>query len=143
MTAPDPDFERRVRESFARQTVMATLGATLERVEAGLVEIHMPFSGGLTQHNGFIHAGILTTIVDSAAGYAAYTMAPPGTNVLTVEYKANFLAPGRGDRFVATGRVIKAGRTLIVAQGDVFAFSAGADPVQVVTLISTVMALRK
>ncbi len=142
MTAPDPDFERRVRESFARQTVMVTLGATLERVEPGLVEIQMPFSPGLTQHNGFIHAGILTTIVDSAAGYAAYTMAPAGTNVLTVEYKANFLAPGRGDRFVATGRVIKAGRTLIISQGDVFAHCEGLDPVQVVTLLSTVMVLR-
>lgn len=137
----DPEFESRIRESFAKQGAMSTLGATLERVEAGRIEIRMPFSANFVQHNGYIHAGFLTTIVDSAAGYAAYTVAPPGTNVLTVEYKANFLAPGKGDWFLARGEVVKAGRTLVIAKGDVYAHRAGAEPVHVVTLTSTIMIL--
>ena len=142
-TAPDPDFERRVRQSFALQPAMETLGGTMERVEPGLVEIRMPFSERLTQHNGYIHAGILSTILDSACGYAAFTLAPAGTNVLTVEYKANFMAPGRGEVFVATGRVLKAGRTLIVSQGEVTAHRAGADPVQLVAMLATIIVLHR
>src|SRR5579884_3196053 len=88
--APDPAFEARVRESFRRQTALETIGATLQAVAPGYVEIHMPYNAAFTQQNGYMHAGILTTIVDTACGYAACTLTPADANVLTVEYKANF-----------------------------------------------------
>jgi uncharacterized protein (TIGR00369 family) len=112
--AGDPAFEARVRASFARQGVMTTIGARLTRVAAGAVEIELPFRSDLTQQHGFVHAGVITTIADSACGYAAFSLMPAEASVLTVEYKVNLLAPARGDRFVARGRVVKPGRTLTV-----------------------------
>jgi len=115
----DPDFEARVRASFAKQSFMATLGAQLVRVEPGLVEIELSFRQDLTQQHGYIHAGALATIADSACGYAALTLMPPGAGVVSVEFKINMLAPAVGERFLAVGRVVRAGRTLTVCHGDV------------------------
>lgn len=119
----NPDFETVVRESFAKQTVMTAINATLTEVQPGHVEIHLPYSPNLTQQHGFMHAGIITTIADSAAGYAAFSLAPAGFNVLSVEFKVNFLSPAVGDYFVAVGEVIRAGRMITVSQSNVYAYT--------------------
>jgi uncharacterized protein (TIGR00369 family) len=136
----DPDFEARVRGSFARQQVMATLGASMTQVAPGEVEIQLPFRSDLTQQNGFLHAGIVTTIVDSACGYAAFSLMPLGVNVLTVEYKVNLLAPAVGALFAARGRVVKPGRTITVCTGDVVAVQDGRERL-VATMQATMMAV--
>jgi uncharacterized protein (TIGR00369 family) len=118
MRAADPDFESRVRASFARQHFMATLGATLASVRPGHVVIDLPFRADLTQQHGFLHAGVVTSVIDSACGYAALTLMPPTMGVLSVEFKVNLLAPARGIRFHAHGRVERAGRTLTVCTGE-------------------------
>lgn len=128
-------LEERIRASFARQAVMATIGATLTRVAPGAVTIDLPFRADLTQQHGFLHAGIVTTIVDSACGYAALTQMPPTAAVLSVEYKVNFLSPAVGERLVAHGRVLKSGRTLTVCFGEVKAVAGGQE-----RLIATMMA---
>jgi uncharacterized protein (TIGR00369 family) len=136
----DQAFEVRVRASFARQSVMTTIGARLTRVTPGAVEIELPFRSDLTQQHGFVHAGVITTIADSACGYAAFSLMPAEASVLTVEYKVNLLAPARGDRFVARGRVMKPGRTLTVCAADVVAVTAaGETPVS--TMLATLIAL--
>ena len=112
----DPDFERRVRDSFARQRVMDTIGATLTRVEPGVVEITLPFRADLTQQHGYTHAGIVGTIADSAGGYAGFSLMPRGSTVLSVEYRMHLLAPARGEKLVAQGRVVRSGRTLTVCE---------------------------
>lgn len=117
----DPNFETKVRESFARQTIMGLLGATLEAVRPGEVVVSLPFRDDLCQQDGFFHAGVTATIADSAAGYAAYSVFEPGTEVLSTEFKVNLLAPAAGDRLVAEARVLKPGRTLTVVEADVFA----------------------
>jgi uncharacterized protein (TIGR00369 family) len=137
----DPDFEARVRASFARQRVMATLGATMTRVAPGAVEIQLPFRADLTQQNGFLHAGIITTIVDSACGYAAYSLMPAGVNVLTIEYKVNLLAPAAGALFTARGRVLRPGRTITACAGDVVAIDNGREQL-VATMLATMMTVR-
>jgi len=137
----DPHFESRVRASFARQTVMTTIGATLTKVLPGEVEIVLPFRSDLTQQDGYLHAGIVTTIVDSACGYAAFSLMSVDAAVLTVEYKVNFLAPAQGERLIARGRVTKAGRTLTVGSGDVFAVR-GDQEHMVATMLATMMALQ-
>jgi uncharacterized protein (TIGR00369 family) len=116
----DSDYERRIRQSFARQHVMQLIGATLSRIEAGAVDISLPFRDDLTQQNGYIHAGIITTVADSACGYAAYTLMPAGSEVLSVEFKVNLLRPAEGEMFLAEGRVLKAGKTLTVTRCDVY-----------------------
>ena len=121
----DPGFEARTRESFARQGAMAHLGAALGRVEPGVVEISLDYRPELSQQHGFFHAGIVATVADSAGGYAAYTLFPAEAGVLTVEFKVNLMAPADVDRIVATGRVLRAGRTLTVAQFDVHVQKAG------------------
>jgi uncharacterized protein (TIGR00369 family) len=115
------DVEQRVRNSFARQGLMGTLGAELIAVRPGSVEIAIRPDPAISQQHGFVHAGAVTAIADSAAGYAALTVMPPGTGVLSTEFKINLLAPATGERLVARGRVVKAGRTLTVAQSEVFA----------------------
>jgi len=137
----DPAFAERVRESFNKQQVMSLFGATLGRVEPGMVEIEMPYREELTQQHGFLHAGVITTVLDSACGYAALSVMPPGTGVLSIEYKVNLLAPGRGDRFVARGRVVRAGRTIIVCSGDVLATQDGQETM-VATMLATMMVVR-
>ncbi len=145
MTAPltpaDPAFAARVRASFARQTLMTTIGATLVCIQPGTVEIAMPFRADLTQQHGFLHAGIITAIVDNSCGYAALSLMPSDTGVLTVEYKVNFMAPAAGERFIARGRVTKPGRTLTVCAGDVFAERDGAERL-IATMLATMMAVR-
>lgn len=121
----DPDFERRTRESFARQGAMAHLGATLGRVEPGFVEIGLAFRPELSQQHGFFHAGMLASVADSAGGYAAYTLFPADAGVLTVEFKVNLMAPADGESILAAGRVLRAGRTVTVSRFDVFVDKAG------------------
>ncbi len=134
----DPAFESRVRASFARQSMMTTLGAFLERVVPGEVDIALPFRAELTQQHGFLHAGVTTSIADSACGYAALTLMPPEAAVLTVEFKVNLLAPAAGQLFIAHGRVLKAGRTLTTCSGEVFAIDGGA-PKHVLAMLGTIM----
>src|SRR5262245_36658560 len=119
---------------------MATIGAELTSVAPGEVVIELPFRDDLTQQHGYLHAAIVTAIVDSACGYAAYSLMPASAGVLTVEYKVNFLAPAAGRRFVAYGRVTRPGRTLTVATGDVIA-ETDAGPRTVATLLGTMMAI--
>jgi uncharacterized protein (TIGR00369 family) len=119
----NPSFEREVRQSFARQSIMKLIGASLTLIEPGVVEITLPFRQELTQQNGYLHAGIVTTIADSACGYAAFTLMPEGSGVLSVEFKVNLLRPAKGENFLARAEVIKAGRTLTVVRADVFALT--------------------
>jgi uncharacterized protein (TIGR00369 family) len=130
----------RIRASFGRQQMMQTIGATLETVAPGRVDIALPFRTELTQQHGYLHAGVVATIADSACGYAAYTLMPADGSVLTVEYKINLLAPALGDRFVARATVLRPGRTLTVAQADVFACS-GDSEVRTATMLATLIAL--
>ena len=115
----DPGFAERVRGSFERQRAMATIGASLARIEPGACEIELPFREDLTQQKGFVHGGIVGMIADSAAGYAAYSLMPADCSLVTVEYKMNILTPGRGT-LVAKGQVVKPGRTLTVARAEVY-----------------------
>jgi uncharacterized protein (TIGR00369 family) len=121
----DPDFERRTRDSFGRQGAMAYLGAVLDVVAPGHVEISLPFRAELSQQHGFFHAGIIATIADSAGGYAGFTLFPPEGGVLTVEFKINLLAPADGERAIAIGNVIRSGRTLTVCSLDAFVEKQG------------------
>ena len=118
-------MESRVRESFERQTFMSTLGARLISVSAGEVIIELEHREDLVQQNGFLHAGVTTAVVDSACGYAALTMMPEGSDVLSVEFKVNLLSPAAGSRFRAVGKVVKSGRTLTVCQGEMIALDSG------------------
>lgn len=138
----DPGFETRVRDSFSRQGIMKTIGARLLAVTPGEVRIELPWSEAVTQQHGFVHAGILSTIADNACGYAAYTLMPANSEVLGVENKINFLAPAKGERFVSIGRVIKAGRTLAVCSGEVWACD-GSRETLVAVMQTTMMALVK
>jgi len=117
----DANFESRVRESFTRQRVMRMIGARLTIVEPGIVEIEVPTRDDLTQQDGFVHAGIVTTILDSACGYAAFTLMPADSSVLSVEFKVNLLAPAIGDLITARAEVKRYGRTLTVCSADAFA----------------------
>ena len=137
----DPTYESRVKASFARQSMMTLLGASLERVAPGAVDIRLPFRADLTQQHGFLHAGATTTIADSACGYAAFTLMPPGAAVLTVEFKVNLMAPAAGETFVARGRVVRAGRTLTICSGDVFAVDGNGEK-HVLTMLATVMTVQ-
>lgn len=117
----DPAYAERVRESFRLQQAMTLIGAELPVVEPGYTEIHLAFKPEITQQHGFIHGGVVGMIADSAAGYAANTLTPVDTSVLTVEYKLNLLAPADGERLVARGEVVKPGRTLLITRAEVFA----------------------
>src|SRR3954468_11805953 len=139
--ARDTDFEARVRASFARQRVMETIGARLVRVAPGEVEIELPFREDLTQQHGYLHAGIVAAVVDSACGYAALSLAPAGAEVLSIEFKLNLLSPARGERFVARARVKRAGRNVTVCAGDLYALE-GASEKTVATMLATMMTVR-
>jgi uncharacterized protein (TIGR00369 family) len=119
-TPSDSAYAARVRESYERQNFMTTLGAVLTLVEPGIVEIELNFAPGLTQQHGFFHAGAVSSIADTAGGYAGFSLFPADASVLTVEFKMNLLAPARGERLVARGEVIKTGRTLTVCDLRVF-----------------------
>ena len=133
--------EARVRASFEKQKFMATLGARLTRVAPGEVDIEVPFADHLTQQHGFVHAGVTTSIADSACGYAALTLMPEDAAVLSVEYKVNMLAPAVGRRLIARGRVKKAGRTLTICTADVVADNGEGEKV-VTTMLATMMTVR-
>ena len=115
------DNETRVRASFAKQHLMRTIGAVLEEVGAGRVAIRLPFREDLTQQHGFLHAGTIAAIADSACGYAALTLMPSDAAVLSIEFKVNMLAPAKGDAIVARAEVIRPGRTIMVCRADVYA----------------------
>lgn len=140
-TVPIADYEARVRGSFSRQSVMNTLGAELTRIAPGVVEIELPFSEALTQQHGFLHAGIVSTALDSACGYAALSLMPANAGVLTIEFKVNLLAPARGHRFLLRGSVIKPGRTIVVVDGQAFALAPDAEPRLIATMTATMMAV--
>ena len=123
---PDPDFERRVRADFARQKAMALIGAELTRVEPGRVTIEVPYREDLTQQHGFFHAGIISTAADSAGGYAGYSLMPADSQVLSVEFKVNLLAPADGERILAHGRAVRSGRNITVCELEVEVVKNGA-----------------
>ena len=135
----DPDYASRVRASFERQVFMSTLGARLVRVEPGEVDLELPVRSELTQQHGFLHAGALASVADSACGYAALSLMPPGAAVLSVEFKINLLAPAIGERFIARGRVVRVGRTIGVATAEVVAQSAGKPDASVALMQATMM----
>jgi uncharacterized protein (TIGR00369 family) len=139
-TPANPDFAARVRDSFARQPFMGHLGARLTALAPGFCEITVDYRPELTQQHGFVHGGVLASIADSAAGYAAFSLMPADASILTVEYKLNLLRPGQGEAMIARGRVLKPGRTLTVVQADVFARRGSAEE-QVVSALQTLMCL--
>jgi uncharacterized protein (TIGR00369 family) len=138
----NPRFQQAVRDSFGAQQLMATLGARVTRVVAGEVEIRVPFRSDLTQQHGFLHAGVLSSALDSACGYAAFTLMPEGVGVLTVEFKINLLDPARGEELIARARVVRAGRTITVCQGEATMLADGAE-IKVATILATIMTVRE
>lgn len=138
----DPSFDARVRASFAKQQVMHSLGVVIERVAPGEVELSMPYAAGYTQQHGYIHAGIMTTVLDSACGYAAFSLMPVDAEVLTIEFKTNLLAPAKGVRFRVRGHVVKAGRTITVCDGNAYAVEGGAEKL-IATMSATLMTLHR
>lgn len=126
-TPKNPDFEKTVRQSFARQALMPFIGATLTSVRPGHVEIRLPVQEAFSQQHGIVHAGIVTTIADTAGGYAAYSLMPARKSVLSVEFKVNLLAPARGEVLIARADVIRAGRTLTICQVNVHALAGGSE----------------
>lgn len=137
----NPQFESVVRDSFAAQRLMTTIGARLTVVTAGAIEIRVPFRPDLTQQHGFLHAGVVASALDSACGYAAFSLMPEGAGVLTVEFKINLLAPARGDELIARGRVIRAGRTIAVCEGEAAMIVDGTET-PVATMLATIMTIR-
>jgi len=134
-------FQEAVRESFAAQHLMATIGARLTRVAGGEIEIRVAFRRDLTQQHGFLHAGVVTSVLDSACGYAAFSLMPEGAGVLTLEFKTNFLAPAKGEELIARGHVLRAGRTITVCQAEASMLTAGAEK-SVATMLATIMTVR-
>ena len=134
-------FAADVERSFARQPIMNLLGARLTLVEPGVVEITLPYRADLAQQHGYVHAGVVTTVADSACGYAAYTLMPAGSEVLSVEFKVNLLRPAKGETFVSRAEVIKAGKTLTVVRADVFTIKGNADRELVATMQGTMICL--
>ena len=134
-------FDQVVRDSFAAQRLMATIGARLARVAAGDIEIRVLFRPELTQQHGFLHAGVVTSALDSACGYAALSLMPEGAGVLTLEFKTNLLAPARGEELIARGRVVRAGRTITVCQAEGSMLADGAETL-VATMLATIMTVR-
>jgi len=132
--------EQRVRESFARQGFMKKLGVELRAIGEGTCELSVAFDGSMTQQHGFFHAGVTATLADNAAGYAAYSMMPENSTVLTTEFKVNLLAPARGDELIARAKVIKPGRTLVVVRADVYSCKNGRET-HVATMLATEMCL--
>ena len=136
----NPEWEATVRASFARQKVMNLIGAEMGALAPGHCEIRLPFRDDLTQQNGYFHAGITGTIVDSAGGYAGLTLMPAGAEVLTVEFKLNLLAPADGDLLVAEGQVLKSGRNLVITRGEVYAIRNG-EAIHCATMQQTLMTM--
>lgn len=142
MTPRNPSFAQEIKASFAKQTIMRLIGAKLSRVEPGVVEITLPYRADLAQQHGYLHAGIVTTIADSACGYAAYSLMPPKSEVLSVEFKVNLLRPAKGEMFVAAAEVVKSGKTLTVVRADVFGLDQSGRRELVATMLGTMMCLQ-
>jgi uncharacterized protein (TIGR00369 family) len=142
VTNGDPNFEARVRSSFAKQRLMQTIGAAIDDVAPGRVALRLPFRDDLTQQHGFLHAGTIAAVADSACGYAALSLMPADAAVLSIEFKVNMLAPAKGDAIVARGEVIRAGRTVMVCRADVYAIS-GTDEKLVAAMQGTMMVVRR
>lgn len=139
-TVRNPAFETRVRDSFSRQRFMATLGATLVSVGPGSVEIMLDHRDELTQQHGFFHGGVIGTLADNACGYAAFSLMAAEDSVLTVEYKMNLLAPGKGERLIARGTVVRPGRTITTSEAKVFSIIGGTEKL-VATALGTLMCM--
>ena len=136
----DPEFEKKVIESFNRQEVMKTLNVTLLTVRPGEIELAFPFQQNLTQQHGFLHAGIVSTVLDSACGYAAFSLMPRKAAVLSIEFKVNLLSPAKGERFRAIGSVKKPGKTITVTGAELFSIT-GDEKKLVATMVGTMMAV--
>ena len=133
----DPDYDARVRRNFASQQAMATLGVSLTRVEPGTLELQMPYDAKFSQQNGFLHAGAVSAVLDTACGLASYTLMPADADILTVEFKINLLAPAKGQVFRFVGHVVKPGRTLVIAEGRAFANDEGRE--KLIAMMSATM----
>ena len=138
----NPSFADEIKQSFAKQTIMTLIGAELRRVEPGVIEITLPYRPDLAQQHGYLHAGIVTTIADSACGYAAYSLMPPQSEVLSVEFKVNLLRPAKGATFLAVAEVVKAGKTLTVVRADVFAMDHDGQRDLIATMLGTMICVR-
>jgi uncharacterized protein (TIGR00369 family) len=136
----NPDYRAVATATFERQPAMRTLGISIARLEPGEVDLAMAYSAQFTQQNGFVHAGIITAGLDNACGIAAFTLMPPGSDILTVEFKTNLLAPANGEHFVFRAHVVKPGRTLTVCEARAFAVADGVESL-VATMTGTLMAL--
>jgi uncharacterized protein (TIGR00369 family) len=137
----DPNYDARVRASFAKQRLMSTMGARVDEVAPGRVVLRLPFREDLTQQHGFLHAGAIAALADSACGYAALSLMPADAGVLSVEFKVNMLAPAKGEAMIARGDVIRAGRTIMVCRADVFA-ATGSEEKLVAAMQGTMMVVR-
>jgi uncharacterized protein (TIGR00369 family) len=137
----NPSFAAEIKQSFAKQKIMGLIGAELTRVEPGLVEITLPYRADLCQQHGYLHAGIVSTIADSACGYAAYSLMPENSEVLSVEFKVNLLRPAKGELFMAVAEVIKNGKTLTVVRADVFGLDQGGRREVIATMLGTMICL--
>jgi uncharacterized protein (TIGR00369 family) len=136
----DPDWEAKLRTSFVQQKVMALIGAQLAELSPGRCEIRLPYREDLTQQHGYFHAGITSTVVDSAAGYAGFSLMPAGSNVLSVEFKINLLAPADGELLIAIGEVVKPGKMLVITRGEVYIVK-GAKTTHCATMQQTLMTM--
>ena len=140
-SALDPSTESRIRDSIGRQTLLTTLGVTIAELASGRVILDLPYRADLCQQNGYVHAGAITALADSACGYAAASVMPADRDVLTVEFKVNLLSPARGDRFRATGDAVRAGRTLTVCSAEVVAWVGRSERKPVALMQATMMAV--
>jgi uncharacterized protein (TIGR00369 family) len=136
-------FVEEIKQSFSQQTVMNLIGAELTRIEPGIIEIILPYRADLAQQHGYLHAGIVTTIADTACGYAAYSLMAPNSEVLSVEFKVNLLRPAKGETFSAVAEVIKTGKTLTVVRADVFGLDHAGQREMVATMLGTMICLSK
>lgn len=136
----DPDYETRVRKTFAGQAALATLGIILARIEPGTLELQMPYDAKFSQQNGFLHGGVVSAGLDTACGLASYTLMPGHADILTVEFKINLLAPAKGQTFRFVGNVVKPGRTLVVSEGRAYAIDDGREKL-IATMSATMMTM--
>jgi uncharacterized protein (TIGR00369 family) len=136
----DDGYKLKVAESFQRQEVMKTLNASILDIRPGEIELEFPHQQSLTQQHGFIHAGTISTVLDSACGYAAFSLMPEDAAVLTIEFKINLLSPAKEDRFRAIGKVKKFGKNITVTDGELFAYSDSGKKL-IATMVGTIMAI--
>src|SRR6476660_9458189 len=142
MPPRNPSFAEEIRQSFSKQAIMGLIGAELSRVGPGVIEISLPYRADLAQQHGYLHAGIVTTIADSACGYAAYSLMPPNSEVLSVEFKVNLLRPAKGKSFLAVAEVVKPGKTLTVVRADVFGIDHEDQRQLVTTMLGTMICVQ-